>query len=56
MDNLTFGFEEPELWKKAREFKKEVERLLNGYINYGSGSVLKVVRLSLSKPVKNNQS
>lgn len=24
MDELTFGFEDLELWKKAREFKKEV--------------------------------
>ncbi len=27
MDNINFGFEELELWKKAREFKMEIRKL-----------------------------
>ncbi len=27
MDNLTFGFEELELWKKSREFKNDIRKL-----------------------------
>ncbi len=31
MDELTFGFEELELWKKVREFKKEVSAEVKNY-------------------------